>query len=177
MLQRLVRSMVSTAPRPCLIDEVPWLCRRSVTASKSRPGKSDSILCKNAGLIDSVSVNTPCVGQVFSITIFPSRSTIDAGISPTCWLTSDSTDRSPERNLARVSRTQLGQSESVVRGQPRVGLVRCSLFISGAAAHCGWNEVPGNRLFTVWNTGHASLAPVVSIISTGFHQLMRNSSP
>ncbi len=26
MLQRLVRSIVSTAPRPCLIDDVPWLC-------------------------------------------------------------------------------------------------------------------------------------------------------
>ena len=31
--------MVRTAPRPCLIEEVPWLCSRSVTASKSRPGK------------------------------------------------------------------------------------------------------------------------------------------
>ena len=34
MLQRLVRSMVSTAPRPYLIDDVPWLCSVSVTAAE-----------------------------------------------------------------------------------------------------------------------------------------------
>ena len=31
----------------------------SVTAGKSRPGKSDSMRCRNAGLIASVSVNVP----------------------------------------------------------------------------------------------------------------------
>ena len=32
MLQRFVRSIVSTAPRPYLIDEVPWLCRLPAAA-------------------------------------------------------------------------------------------------------------------------------------------------
>ena len=39
MLQRLVRSIVRTEPRPHLIDDVPWLWSLSVTAGRSRPGK------------------------------------------------------------------------------------------------------------------------------------------
>ena len=38
MLQRLVRSIVSTAPRPYLIDDVPCSCRPSFGITKSRPG-------------------------------------------------------------------------------------------------------------------------------------------
>ena len=52
------------------------------------------------------------------MTTLPSRSRMCALISPTCSLTSDSIDCSPERIRARVSRTHVGQSESVVRGQP-----------------------------------------------------------
>ena len=41
MLQRFVRSIVRTAPRPYLIDEVPWLCSvagdgREVAAREER---------------------------------------------------------------------------------------------------------------------------------------------
>ena len=40
MLQRLVRSTVSTEPRPCLIVLLPWLCSfSSLCARMSRPGK------------------------------------------------------------------------------------------------------------------------------------------
>ena len=85
---------------------------------KSRPGNSDSSRRRNAGLMASVSVNVPCVGQVFSMTTLPSRSKMCALISPACSLTSESSDCSPERIRARVSRTHVGQSESVVRGQP-----------------------------------------------------------
>ena len=60
MLQRFVRSIVSTAPRPCWMDDVPWLCSVSVTDGKSRPGKSDSSRSRNAGSMASVSVNVPC---------------------------------------------------------------------------------------------------------------------
>src|SRR5258706_6833420 len=101
---------------------------------------------RKSGLIASVSVKVPWTWQVFSITVLPCRSTMDAGISPTCWLTSDSIDCSPERIRARVSRTQEGQSESVVRGHPSAGLDRSRLFISGAADHGGWNDLPSNRL-------------------------------
>ena len=38
---------------------------------------------------------------------------------------------------ARVSRTHVGQSESVVRGQPSCGDVRSPLLGSGAGAHEG----------------------------------------
>src|SRR5450755_1348858 len=137
MLQRFVRSIVSTAPRPYLMDEVPWVCRLSVTAGKSRQGKSASSRRRNGGLIASVSVNVPWIWHVFSITTFPSRSTMWALISPTCSLTSDSTDCSPDRIRARVSRTQVGQSESVVLGHPNCGFVRSWLLGSGPGAHLG----------------------------------------
>ena len=42
-----------------LMDDVPWLCSVSVTAGKSRPGKSDSRRRRNAGLIASVSTKLP----------------------------------------------------------------------------------------------------------------------
>ncbi len=56
---------------------------------------------------------------------------------PTCSLTSDSIDCSPPRIRVRASRTQTGQSESVVRGQPNWGRERSLLVISGAGAHRG----------------------------------------
>ena len=49
---------------------------------------------------------------------------------------------------ARASFTQVGQSESVVRGQPSGGLVRSWLFISGAGAHLGWNVPDSMRRLT-----------------------------
>ena len=85
----------------------------------------------------SVSVNVPCVGQVFSTMTLPSRSTMCALISPTFSLTREAMDCSPARIRVLASRTQVGQSESVVRGQPNCGLERSALFMSGAGAHLG----------------------------------------
>jgi hypothetical protein len=92
----------------------------------------------------SVSVNVPCVAHVFSMMTLPSRSTICALISPVCPLISESSDCSPERMRARVSRTHVGHRESVVRGQPNCGLVRCVLFSSGAGAQLGWKVGDSN---------------------------------
>jgi hypothetical protein len=49
---------------------------------------------------------------------------------------------------SRASITQLGQRESVVRGQPRVGLLFCQDFNSGLSDHFGINEGLGLYLFT-----------------------------
>ena len=51
MLQRLVRSMVSTDPRPCVMVLEPWLCSfSSLWARMSRPGKTSSRCLKKAGI-------------------------------------------------------------------------------------------------------------------------------
>ena len=48
MLQRLVRSTVSTEPRPCLMELEPWLWSfSSLWARMSRPGKFFSIQARN----------------------------------------------------------------------------------------------------------------------------------
>jgi hypothetical protein len=63
MLQRLVRSMVSTDPRPCVMVLVPWLCSfSSLWARMSRPGKTSSRCLKNAGSIDITSSNMAVLG-------------------------------------------------------------------------------------------------------------------
>ena len=51
MLQRLVRSTVSTEPRPCLIVLLPWLWSfSSLCARMSRPGNTSSRCLKNVGV-------------------------------------------------------------------------------------------------------------------------------
>ena len=51
MLQRLVRSTVSTEPRPCWIVLLPWLCSfSSLCARMSRPGNTSSRCLKNVGV-------------------------------------------------------------------------------------------------------------------------------
>src|ERR1051326_3008589 len=158
MLQRLVRSTVRTDPRPYLMEEVPWLWSRSVTAGKSRPGNRRSIRFRKSGLIASTSVNVPCCGQVFSTITLPSRSMMCALISPTRSLASMLGSASPERMRARVSFTRVGHSESVVRGQPSTGDVRSALLSSGAGAQTGWPEPAGTRRLTVWNRCQAASA-------------------
>ena len=46
---------------------------------------------------------------------------------------------------ARASLTHVGQSESVVRGQPSTGELFSQLFGSGAGAQAGWNDAAGVR--------------------------------
>src|SRR5215211_521335 len=165
MLQRFVRSTVRTAPRPYLIDEVPWLWSRSVTAWKSRPGNRPSMRARNAGSIASTSEKVPCCGHVFSTRIRPSRSTICALISPTCSVVSVWTSCSPLRMRRRASLTHVGHSESVIRGQPSAGLGRSALFSSRPGAQSGWNLCDGIARATVRTIGHATRAAPVAMRS------------
>ncbi len=83
MLQRLVRSIVRTEPRPYLMVLLPWLCSfSSLWARMSLPGNTSSRCLKNAGSFDMTSSKWPCSGQSFTIRILPSRSMIVALISP-----------------------------------------------------------------------------------------------
>ena len=124
MLQRLVRSTVSTEPRPCRTVEEPWLCSfSSLCARMSRPGNTSSRCLKNAGSIAITSSKWPWIGQSLTMTILPSFSRMVALISPTFSLRRTLTSFLPSRMSCRASRVQSGQSESVSRGQPSGGLV------------------------------------------------------
>jgi hypothetical protein len=100
----------------------------------------------------------PWIGQSFTIRILPSRSMMVALISPTFSLSSTDTSRLPSRISWRASRTQVGQSESVSRGQPRGGFTFSHDFWRGLSDHLGTK--PGLRLmeFSASNTTHAPLA-------------------
>jgi hypothetical protein len=156
MLQRLVRSMVSTEPRPCVTVEVPWLCSlSSLCARMSRPGKTSSRCLKNAVSIDITSSKCPCFGQSFTIRILPSRSMICALISPTFSLSRISCGNLPSMICCRISGTHFGHSESVVRGQPSGGFSFCHDFSSGLSDHFGVNEGLGRMLFSFSKTDQA----------------------
>ena len=75
MLQRLVKSTVSTDPRPCVMVDVPWSCSfSSLWARWSRPGNTSSRCLENAGSMDITSSNWPWMAHSFTIMILPSRS-------------------------------------------------------------------------------------------------------
>jgi hypothetical protein len=73
------------------------------------------------------------------MTILPSFSVMVALISPTFSLSSVSSGCVPSRIAWRASRTQVGQSESVSRGQPSGGLVFWYDLSSGLSDHFGMN--------------------------------------
>ena len=124
MLQRLVRSTVSTAPRPCSTVEEPWLWSfSSLWARMSRPGNTSSRCLKKAGSMAITSSKWPWMGQSLTITIWPSFSRMVALISPTFSLRRTLTSFLPSRMACRASRVHCGHSESVCRGQPSWGLV------------------------------------------------------
>src|SRR4030095_15306428 len=149
MLQRFVRSTVKTAPRPYLIVLVPWLWSfSSLCASMSRPGNIFSMCVRNFTSIAIMSSKWPWMGQSLTIQTSPSRSMICALISPTFSLIRTLTSFFPLMIDSRASITQLGQRESVVRGQPRVGLVFCHDFSSGLSDHFGVNDGFGLYLLT-----------------------------
>src|ERR1051325_5764024 len=114
----------------------------------SRPGNMVSMCVRNLESIAIMSSKCPCVGQSLTIQISPSRSTICALISPTFSLIRTATSSLPPMIFSRASMTQLGQSESVVRGQPRVGLLFCHDFKRGLSDHFGVKEGLGLYLFT-----------------------------
>src|SRR4029453_16586177 len=155
MLQRLVRSTVNTDPRPCLMVLLPWLCSfSSLCAWMSRPG-NDSSRCLNiVGSIDMTSSKCPWIGQSLTIRILPSRSRIVALISPTFSERRIDTSFLPSRISWRASRTHVGHSESVSRGQPSGGFVFCHDLFSGFSDHFGVNDGLGPTEFSVLNRCH-----------------------
>src|SRR5438093_5238463 len=167
MLQRLVRSTVSTDPRPCLIVLLPWLCSfASLCARMSRPGNTSSRCLKKAVSIAITSSKWPWMGQSFTIMILPSRSRMVALISPTFSLRRTLTSFLPSRIACRASRVHVGQSESVSRGQPSGGFVFSYDFSSGLSDHLGVNDGRWLILLRLLNTAHAPLAAMVSPFST-----------
>src|SRR5215510_12408390 len=80
------------------------------------------------------------MGQSFTIRILPSRSRIVALISPTFSLSRMPTSFLPSRISCRASRTQVGQSETVSRGQPSGGFVFWYDLRSGLSDQVGVNE-------------------------------------
>src|SRR6266576_184310 len=103
---------------------------------------------RNLASMAIMSSKWPWIGQSLTIQISPSRSMICALISPTFSLIRTLTSCLPLKIDSRASITQLGQSESVVRGQPSVGFVFCHDFRRGLSDHFGVNEALGLYLFT-----------------------------
>ena len=178
MLQRFVRSIVSTEPRPYLIVELPWLCSfSSLCARMSEPGKESSRCLKNAVSIAITSSKWPWMGQSFTIRILPSRSRIVALISPTFSFSRTLTSFLPSTISCRASRTHIGQSESVSRGQPSGGFTFSHDFSSGLSDQRGVNAGFCLILFNALNTTQAPLAATESPFSTYFTGRCMRSSP
>src|ERR1044071_3717787 len=114
----------------------------------SRPGNIASMCVRNFESMAIMSSKWPWVGQSLIIQISPSRSMICALISPTFSLIKSLTSLLPLMIASRASITQFGQSESVVRGQPKVGLLFCQDFNRGLSDHFGVKEGLGLYLFT-----------------------------
>src|SRR5207244_13268612 len=98
------------------------------------------------------------MGQSFTIRILPSRSRIVALISPTFSFSSTLTSRLPSRISWRASRTHVGHSESVSRGQPSGGFVFSYDFKSGLSDQAGMNDGFCCSLFKPLNTTQTPLA-------------------
>src|SRR5471032_1207736 len=106
------------------------------------------------------------MGQSFTIRILPSRSRIVALISPTFSVSRSLTSFLPSRIAWRASHVQVGQSESVSRGQPSGGFVFSYDFSSGLSDHFGMNDGRWLIWFSPLNTTHAPLAAMESPFST-----------
>src|SRR5688572_30882251 len=102
------------------------------------------------------------------MTILPSFSMMVALISPTFSLSRMDTSFLPSRISWRASRTQVGQSESVCRGQPSGGLVFWCDFRSGLSDHRGVNEGFCLIRFAAENTCQIPLAATAIPFSTYF---------
>src|SRR5580658_7577379 len=167
MLQRLVRSIVSTEPRPCLMVLVPWLCSfSSLCARMSRPGKTSSRCLKKSVSMAMTSSKWPCLGQSFTIKILPSRSTICALISPGRSVNRTRKSCLPSTICRRISGTQRGHKESVSRGQPRGGFDFSRDFSSGLSDHFGVKDgFSGTRSLMKQNVRHNPLAAMDAAFS------------
>src|SRR5690349_6099385 len=109
----------------------------------------------------------PWTGHSFTIQIWPSRSMICALISPTFSFIKSRQSFWPWIMASRASLTQSGQSESVCRGHPRVGLVFSHDFRSGLSDHFGVKDGFGLYLLKNWivlNVAVAALQTAQSIV-------------
>src|SRR5271170_1868375 len=106
----------------------------------SRPGKFFSIHSRNLASTAIRSSYLPWMAHSFTIQTWPSRSTICALISPTFSWTRSVQSFLPFMMASRASFTQSGHRESVVRGQPSVGLDFSQDFNSGLSDHFGVKE-------------------------------------
>src|SRR5712692_5991735 len=90
------------------------------------------------------------MGQSLTIQTCPSRSIICALISPTFSCIRSRQSFLPAMIASRASFTHAGQSESVCRGKPSVGLVFSQDLSSGLSDHFGVTEGLGLRLLKYW---------------------------
>src|SRR3989454_11310273 len=143
----------------------------------SRPGKTSSRCLKKAVSIAVTSSKCPWMGQSLTMTILPSYSRMVALISPTVSLRRIDTSLLPSRISWRASRTQVGQSESVSRGQPSGGLVFWCDFRSGLSDQRGVNEGFCLIVLAVENTCQRPLAATAIPFSTYFIGACMRRSP
>src|SRR5579859_2579876 len=132
----------------------------------SRPGKTSSRCLKKSVSMAMTSSKWPCLGQSFTMRIWPSRSMTCALISPTLSLSRISCGSLPSTICWRISGTHFGHSESVLRGQPSGGLDFSYDLSSGLSDHFGVGDGLGLILFKRSNTTHALLAAVTTAFST-----------
>src|SRR5208283_2948868 len=108
----------------------------------------------------------------FTIQTWPSRSMICALISPTFSCTRSVQSFFPLMIRSRASRTQSGHSESVVRGQPRVGLDFSHDFSKGLSDHFGVKDGLGLYLLKNWIVLKVTPAALQSDQSKVFQSLL-----
>ena len=124
MLQRLVRSMVRTEPRPWLMVLRAVVVQLLVVVGANVAAREELFqVLEEAGSIAMTSSKWPCLGQSFTIRILPSRSMI-CGLDLADLLVQQDLERElPSMICCRISGTQRGHRESVSRGQPSGGFV------------------------------------------------------
>src|SRR5580704_12422106 len=111
----------------------------------------------------------------FTIQTWPSRSIICALISPTFSWTRSVQSFFPLRIMSRASRTQSGHKESVVRGQPRVGLDFSQDFSKGLSDHFGVKDGLGLCLLKNWIVSKVTPAALQSAQSNVFQSLLETA--
>src|ERR1700737_4171633 len=116
----------------------------------SRPGKFFSIHARNFESTAIKSSYLPWMGHSLTIHTWPSRSIICALISPTFSWTKSVQSFVPLKMASRASFTQPGQSESVVRGQPSVGLLFSQDLSIGFSHHFRGEAGFGRYLLQNW---------------------------
>src|SRR5690242_3098712 len=113
------------------------------------------------------------MGHSFTIHTWPSRSIICALISPTFSWTRSVQSFFPLIMASRASFTQPGQSESVVRGHPSVGLLFSHDFSMGLSDHFGVKLGFGLYLLKNWIVLNATPALLHISQSADFHMRFR----